>query len=128
MIHLCDGSDSFQLTRGGSAEIGKLLSKNTAFQSGTTAFRHGDINGENLISAITSSTDTDAYIDGSLQPNDSTGLGSGNDTTTTIGARDDLLSSSFFAGSHAELIIYPSDQSANRAAIEANINDHYNIY
>jgi len=128
MIHLCDGSDSFQLTRGGSTEIGKLLSKNTAFQSGTTAFRHGDINGENLISAITSSTDTDAYIDGSLQPNDSTGLGSGNDTTTTIGARDDLLSSSFFAGSHAEIIIYDSDQSANREAIEANINNQYDIY
>ena len=128
MIHLCDGSDSFQLTRGGSIDIGKLDSRNTAFQSGTTAFEHGDINGVNLISAITSSTDTDAYIDGSLQPNDSTGLGSGNDTTTTIGARDDLVSSTFFAGSHAEIIIYPSDQSANREAIEANINNQYDIY
>jgi len=27
-----------------------------------------------------------------------------------------------------ELIVYPSDQSANRAAIEANINTHYSIY
>ena len=27
-----------------------------------------------------------------------------------------------------ELIIYSSDQSANRTAIETNINDHYNIY
>ena len=27
-----------------------------------------------------------------------------------------------------EIIIYPSDQSANRTAIEGNINDHYNIY
>ena len=128
LVQLCDGSDSFQLTRGGRGDIGKLMSKNTAFQSGTTAFEHGDINGVNLISAITSSTDTDAYIDGSLQPNDSTGLGSGNDTTTTIGARDDLLSSSFFAGSHAEIIIYDSDQSANREAIEANINNQYDIY
>jgi len=128
LVQLCDGSDSFQLTRAGSVYIGKLMSKNTAFQSGTTAFEHGDINGVNLISAITSSTDTDAYIDGSLQPNDSTGLGSGNDTTTTIGARDDLLSSSFFAGSHAEIIIYDSDQSANREAIEANINNQYDIY
>ena len=127
-IHLCDGSDSFQLTRGGRGDIGKLSSRNTAFQSGTTAFRHGDINGENLISAITSSTDTDAFIDGSLQSNGSSSLGSGNDTYTTIGARDDLVSSTFFAGSHAELIIYPSDQSANRAAIEANINNQYDIY
>ena len=27
-----------------------------------------------------------------------------------------------------ELIIYDTDQSANRAAIETNINDHYGIY
>ena len=129
MIHLCDGSDSFQLTRGGNAEVEKLISKNTAFQSGVTAFLHGDINGENLISAVTSSTDTDAFVDGSLRSNGSaSGLGSGNNTTTTIGARDDLVSSTFFAGSHAELIIYPSDQSANRAAIETNINNQYDIY
>ena len=128
MIQLCDGSDSFQLTRGGGSDIGKLASKNTAFQSGTTAFKHGDINGVNLISAITSSTDTDAFVDGSLQSNGSTAIGSGNSATTTIGARDDLLSSTFFAGSHAELIIYDSDQSANREAIEANINNQYDIY
>jgi hypothetical protein len=129
MIHLCDGSDSFQLTRGGNAEVEKLISKNTAFQSGVTAFLHGDINGENLISAVTSSTDTDAFVDGSLRSNGSaSGLGSGNNTTTTIGARDDLVSSTFFAGSHAEIIIYPSDQSANRAAIETNINNQYDIY
>jgi len=128
MIHLCGGSDSFQLTRGGHLDIGTLNSKNTAFQSGITAFQHGDINGINLISVITSSTDTDAFIDGSLQSNGSTNIGSGNNATTTIGARDDLLSSTFFAGSHAEIIIYNSDQSANRAAIEDNINAHYNIY
>ena len=129
MIHLCDGSDSFQLTRGGGIDdIGKLVSKNTAFQSGTTAFTHGDIDGVNLISAITSSTDTDAFIDGSLQSNGSTLVGAGNNATTTIGARDDLLSSSFFAGSQAEIIIYNSDQTANRLAIEGNINAHYNIY
>ena len=29
---------------------------------------------------------------------------------------------------YQELIIYPSDQSANRAGIEANLNDHYSIY
>jgi hypothetical protein len=28
----------------------------------------------------------------------------------------------------SEVIIYASDQSANRVAIETNINDHYNIY
>lgn len=32
------------------------------------------------------------------------------------------------AGAFSELIIYDSDQSDNRTAIEANINDHYSIY
>jgi hypothetical protein len=31
-------------------------------------------------------------------------------------------------GKIQELIVYPSDQSSNRVAIEANINAHYNIY
>jgi len=33
-----------------------------------------------------------------------------------------------FDGAISEIIIYKSDQSANRAAIEDNINAHYNIY
>jgi hypothetical protein len=31
-------------------------------------------------------------------------------------------------GTIQELIIYPDDQSANRASIETNINDFYSIY
>jgi len=38
------------------------------------------------------------------------------------------VAASYFNGKVKELIIYPSDQSANRVGIEANINDHYNIY
>jgi hypothetical protein len=33
-----------------------------------------------------------------------------------------------YQGKASELIIYPSDQSANRPAIEANINNQYDIY
>jgi hypothetical protein len=33
-----------------------------------------------------------------------------------------------YLGKTAELILYSSDQLANRVAIETNINDHYNIY
>jgi len=35
---------------------------------------------------------------------------------------------SFMDGKIQEIIVYPSDQSANRIAIEANINAHYNIF
>jgi hypothetical protein len=36
--------------------------------------------------------------------------------------------SAFMAGTIGELIVYNSDQSANREAIEANINNQYDIY
>jgi hypothetical protein len=45
--------------------------------------------------------------------------------TLMIGA---LLNDTFFRGFMQEIIIYPTDQSANRTAIETNINTHYNIY
>ena len=37
-------------------------------------------------------------------------------------------SAGFLDGKIQELILYPSDQSANRLAIETNINNHYTIY
>ena len=36
--------------------------------------------------------------------------------------------SSFFVGGIQEVIIYASDESANRIVIEKNINNHYGIY
>ena len=48
--------------------------------------------------------------------------------TPRIGARSFSAPFNFFNGSIDELIIYPSDQSANRAGIESNINEYYSIY
>jgi len=45
-----------------------------------------------------------------------------------VGNRNEGGYSTPIDGRFAELILYPSDQSANRAAIEANINAHYSIY
>ena len=44
-----------------------------------------------------------------------------------IGARHDGVEH-FLEGTIQELIIYPSDQSGNRAGIESNINSNYKIY
>jgi hypothetical protein len=44
-----------------------------------------------------------------------------------IGARNNTASTTY-AGTMQELIIYSATQSANRTAIEANINAHYAIY
>ena len=110
-VYIAGSSNSFQLVRGGSVDIGKYRSKNTAFQSSTTAFEHGTINGTQLLSAITTSSATTAFINGSSQSNSAESLGSGNNTTTTLGARDDDLSTSFFEGSMREVIIYQTDQT-----------------
>jgi hypothetical protein len=39
-----------------------------------------------------------------------------------------ILSSLYFRGKVQELIFYTTDESANKAAIETNINDYYGIY
>ena len=39
-----------------------------------------------------------------------------------------LTNGAYLDGKIQELILYPSDQSANRVAIETNINSHYTIY
>ena len=46
--------------------------------------------------------------------------------SSKIGARSD--GSSPLDGTIAEVIVYPSDQTANRLAIEANINNQYEIF
>lgn len=46
-------------------------------------------------------------------------------TQTTIGAR---LNAQHFSGKVSEIIIYDADKSADRTAIETNINDYYSIY
>ena len=45
-----------------------------------------------------------------------------------IGARSFSSASSFWDGTINELIIYASNQNANRTAIETNINGHYSIF
>ena len=46
----------------------------------------------------------------------------------TVGNMGERTPSVYSKHSIKELIIYASDQSANRVGIETNINDHYNIY
>ena len=46
----------------------------------------------------------------------------------TIGNNLGGNGTSYLNGPMQELIVYPSDQSTNRAAIEANINAHYSIF
>ena len=45
-----------------------------------------------------------------------------------IGARSFLTASNVWDGTINELIIYNSDQNANRSALQTNINSHYSIF
>ena len=45
-----------------------------------------------------------------------------------IGRAGASFAGEYFDGNLQEFIIFPSDQSANRAAIESDINSHYSIY
>ena len=54
--------------------------------------------------------------------------GSGGLTQMTIGNNSGGNQLNYLTGPMQELIIYPSNQSANRIAIESNINAHYSIY
>jgi len=45
-----------------------------------------------------------------------------------LGCQYTFAPASFYRGAMKEVIFYPSDQSANREGIEANINNQYDIY
>jgi hypothetical protein len=85
----------------------------------------GFLVGTELISQSYDGTTINAFVDGSLVGTSVQGyIASG--TVLSLGASGSA--GAFLNGKMAEIILYPSDQSANRVAIETNINNHYNIY
>jgi hypothetical protein len=126
---LYDGTDHIQLTRDNASQ--KLHAKNTLWQPSTNATQFTTQNAPTaqfLSTLLALSSSNDLYFNNSLQSKTSTtNVGSGG-TIGVIGQRADLLNSTQFVGNYQELIIYQSDQSANRTAIETNINNFYSIY
>ena len=74
-----------------------------------------------MFSTVFNQTTSDAYIDGTLEASNAS-IGSMSMSGITIGAR---YASNFGQGSISEIIIYNSDQSLKRTAIESNMADHY---
>lgn len=85
-----------------------LITSYSAYANGSVGIYE---NGSNLVTALLPSSGTTPAT---------SGLGG------TIGAGSPTVQ--FFNGIITELIMYKSDQSANRTAIETNINNYYNIY
>jgi len=82
------------------------------------------LNAQLLMFAQADSAAVDMYVDGSAATD-------GGNTRTLIGDASVLGSrngSLYFVGTMQAVIIYSSDQSANRTGIETNINTFYSIY
>jgi len=80
-----------------------------------------------LLSFDLSNGSSKFHLDGSLVSTFSTNMNS-EDGGGVINIGNNAAGGAPLEGSIKEIIIYNSDQSANRAAIEDNINAHYNIY
>lgn len=77
---------------------------------------------------VTSGGNGTAYLDGTLQEtiNSMSAYGTAPNTPLNIGRQD--LGSLYHNGGISELILFNTDESANRTAIESDINTHYSIY
>ena len=129
--------DSTETNKAGFAlAYGNTASKLTPFWfdgDDTTANVFGSgsnlTSSESLYSAIIKSGASTTHINGSLNEtltNTWTTAGTNSFTKSTIGY-DQSVSGRNFKGKLKELIIYDSDQSDNRTALEANIGEHYGI-
>jgi hypothetical protein len=85
------------------------------------------LNTPNLHAFVGTTAGVDYYFNGSsIYSDTATGTNSIRNHLR-IGSKQNLATHDT-EGYISELIIYDSDQSANRSGIETNINDHYNIY
>jgi hypothetical protein len=97
-----------------------------SLQTVTSNSPHGNL--EKILTGFLNYNDSEAYLyqNGTNVATELNFQSDGNSSNTSSSLVE--FGSNGFDGTIREIIIYPSDQSANRVAIETNINDHYNIY
>jgi hypothetical protein len=115
-------SDGFVFNYRGDLSIGQydFVTYNGTIQSLT----YSDLTSPQfgLSTSIINGSGKEVWLDGSSQASDA---------ETFVGGTSlfSLGSSSFGSGFNiSEVILYPTDETTNRTAIEGNINAHYNIY
>jgi hypothetical protein len=80
---------------------------------------------KNVFSALHNGNNSELFINSTLKASGNTGAYSMSGINI---AKNHSGDTNFWSGQIQELIIYNSNQSANRPAIEANINNQYDIY
>jgi hypothetical protein len=99
--------------------------------SGSTV--SNDVGGSvTLISYVADFPDASTFANGQAGTTNTNNISPNNTDSSRrrfrIGCQFTFTRSGFYPQPIKEIILYTSDQSANRVAIETNINDHYNIY
>ena len=92
-----------------------------------------DVGGsDTLISYVADFPDASTFANGEAGLTSTNNISPNNNNSSRrlfrIGCQFTFTRSGFYHEPIKEIILYTSDQSANRVAIETNINDHYNIY
>jgi hypothetical protein len=98
--------------------ISQITSNPTTYSAGTRL----------LFSTFSTGTAQTIYKDGTSVGTATITQGANTPTTATIGGRVGNINTEFFAGGIQEIILYNTDQSSNRTAIENNINRNWLIY
>jgi hypothetical protein len=108
--------------------VQSILYDNIRFANGSVVTGTSiGINEQHLSFALYNGASSSLYIDSQLNVSGNTGSNGVNGIT--IGnIRNNLLPNYTLNGTVQEIILYFSNQSTNRVAIEANINAHYAIY
>ncbi|MDB2357983.1 hypothetical protein N9V86_02565 [Opitutales bacterium] len=87
---------------------------------------------DTLVSYIADFPDSSAFANGQAGSSSSSTVSPNNSSISRrrfrIGCQFTYQASGFYTKPIKEIILYTSDQSANRAAIETNINNQYDIY
>jgi hypothetical protein len=104
-----------------------------AIGSSSTSTVSNDVGGSyTLISYVADFPDASTFANGQAGTTSTNNISPNNNNSSRrlfrIGCQFTFNKSGFYPQPIKEIILYTSDQSANRVAIETNINDHYNIY
>jgi hypothetical protein len=118
------GATSFQLAADNAS--GKIAMKNSYWQASitSTTFQLAQL-GQQLYSAAFGTSENNLHIDGAAKSVTAAINVGAVGTLGKIGARADSVSTTFFGGTYQELVLYFSDQTANRERIEGDLAWYY---
>jgi hypothetical protein len=118
--YVLDGSSSLRQILGTGANVWRMFAGNLLDYATSPS-----LNVQYLQFALYNGSSSNLSVNSNNFANVNVGANGLNQITF---GRSALISDQFFQGNCQEIIIYGNNQSANRTAIETNINNFYNVY